>query len=105
MTARVNPAPAPSVDSASVVEIQTRLRDRGYNIVAINGTLNSSTTAAIRAFQGDAGMPVNGVANAALLDQLRVGSSATSRTLIPPKWCACSRRSPSAAMRPAPPMA
>ena len=33
LTARVNPAPAPSVDSASIVEIQTRLRDRGYNIV------------------------------------------------------------------------
>ncbi len=81
LTARVNPAPAPSVDSASVVEIQTRLRDRGYNIGAINGTLDSSTTAAIRAFQGDAGMPVNGLANAALLDQLRVGSTATSRTL------------------------
>ncbi|HVR67738.1 MAG TPA: peptidoglycan-binding domain-containing protein [Verrucomicrobiae bacterium] len=81
LTARVNPAPAPSVDSSSVVEIQTRLRDRGYNIAAINGTLDSSTTAAIRAFQGDAGMPVNGIANAALLDQLRVGSTATSRAL------------------------
>jgi len=53
-------SPAPSVDPSTVVEVQTRLRDRGYNITSINGTLDASTTAAVRAFQSDAGLPVNG---------------------------------------------
>ena len=81
LTARANPAPAPGVDAATIVEIQTRLRDRGYNVAAVSGTLDSSTVAAIRAFQTDAGMPVNGQANAALLDQLRIGSAAPGRAL------------------------
>jgi len=75
LTARISPAPVPSVDSSTVVEIQTRLRDRGYNVTSISGTLDSATTAAIRAFQSDAGLPVNGQATVALLDQLRIGST------------------------------
>ena len=75
IAARVSPAPMPSVDSSTVVEIQTRLRDRGYNLSSISGTLDSATVAAIRAFQSDAGLPVNGQATAALLDQLRIGST------------------------------
>ena len=82
LMAGVTPAPMPGVDSSAIVEIQTRLRDRGYNVPSINGTLDASTTAAIRAFQGDAGLPVNGQATAALQDQLRIGSSTgTSRSL------------------------
>jgi peptidoglycan hydrolase-like protein with peptidoglycan-binding domain len=75
LTARLSPAPMPGVDSSAIVEIQTRLRDRGYNLSSISGTLDSATTAAIRAFQSDAGLPVNGRATAALLDQLRIGST------------------------------
>jgi peptidoglycan hydrolase-like protein with peptidoglycan-binding domain len=80
-SARMSPTPPPAVDPSAVVEIQTRLRDRGYNIAAVNGTLDSSTIAAIRAFQTDAGMPANGQASAALLDQLRIGSTAPGRAL------------------------
>ncbi len=68
-------SPAPGADSASIVEVQTRLRDRGYNVPSINGTLDASTTAAIRTFQSNAGLPVNGMVTAALLDQLRIGSN------------------------------
>ncbi|HVR66416.1 MAG TPA: peptidoglycan-binding protein [Verrucomicrobiae bacterium] len=67
--------PATGADSASIVEVQTRLRDRGYNVSSINGTLDASTTAAIRTFQSNAGLPVNGMVTAALLDQLRIGSN------------------------------
>ena len=74
LMAGASPAPMPIVDSSTIVEIQTRLRDRGYNVSSINGTLDASTTAAIRAFQGDAGLPVSGQATAALRDQLRIGS-------------------------------
>jgi peptidoglycan hydrolase-like protein with peptidoglycan-binding domain len=75
-------SPAPGVDPSTVVEVQTRLRDRGYNLSSINGTLDASTTAAVRAFQRDAGLPVNGQVTAALLDQLRIGSNAgDNRTL------------------------
>jgi peptidoglycan hydrolase-like protein with peptidoglycan-binding domain len=81
LSARVAPAPVPGADSATIVEIQTRLRDRGYNVASVTGTLDASTTAAIRAFQSDAGMPINGQASAALLDQLRVGSASAGRTL------------------------
>ena len=74
--------PATGADSASIVEVQTRLRDRGYNVASINGRLDSSTTAAIRTFQSNAGLPVNGMVTAGLLDQLRIGSnSGDSRTL------------------------
>lgn len=74
--------PAPGADSASIVEVQTRLRDRGYNVSSINGTLDASTTAAIRTFQSNAGLPVNGMVTAALLDQLRIGSNTgDNRTL------------------------
>ena len=49
---------------------------------SINGTLDASTTAAIRAFQSNAGLPVNGMVTAGLLDQLRIGSNTgDSRTL------------------------
>jgi peptidoglycan hydrolase-like protein with peptidoglycan-binding domain len=81
LTTRTSPAPAPGVEPSAIVEIQTRLRDRGYNVAAVSGTLDSSTVAAIRAFQTDAGMPVNGQASAALLDQLRMGSATPGRTL------------------------
>lgn len=75
-------SPAPSVDSAAIVEVQTRLRDRGYTVSSINGTLDASTTAAVRTFQSNAGLPVNGQVNAALLDQLRIGSNTgDNRTL------------------------
>lgn len=75
-------SPATGADAASIVEVQTRLRDRGYNVASINGRLDSSTTAAIRAFQSNAGLPVNGMVTAGLLDQLRIGSnSGDSRTL------------------------
>lgn len=82
LMAGVSPGPMPSVDSSAIVEIQTRLRDRGYNVSAINGMLDASTTAAIRAFQGDAGLPVSGQATLALRDQLRIGTSpSASRSL------------------------
>jgi peptidoglycan hydrolase-like protein with peptidoglycan-binding domain len=74
LDARLSP-PTPTLDSASVVEIQTRLRDRGYNITSVNGTLDSTTISAIRAYQTDAGLAVNGQATASLLDQLRVGTT------------------------------
>ncbi|MGH6961653.1 MAG: peptidoglycan-binding domain-containing protein, partial [Dongiaceae bacterium] len=82
LMAGTTPAPTPGLDSTQIAEIQTRLRDRGYNLPYVNGSLDASTVAAIRAFQGDAGLPVTGQATTALLDQLRIGtSSGPNRTL------------------------
>ena len=76
------PAPTPGVDSSQIAEIQTRLRDRGYNVPYVSGTLDAPTVAAIRAYQGDAGLPVTGRATAALFNQLRIGNtSGASRPL------------------------
>ena len=79
---QTSPTAVRGIDSSAVVEIQTRLRDRGYNVARINGTLDASTTAAIRAYQSDAGLPVNGQVNAALLNQLRAGGNAGDSRIL-----------------------
>ncbi len=54
-----------------VSEAQTELRQRGYDITAITGTANAETTAAVRAYQADARLPVTGEISNDLMQQLR----------------------------------
>jgi peptidoglycan hydrolase-like protein with peptidoglycan-binding domain len=59
-----------AVDPAFVREIQTELRRRGY-AVSVNGLVDPSTQAAIRTYQSDAGLPVNGLLTQSLLTSMR----------------------------------
>jgi len=70
---QAKPAPqqTPTVGAAMVSEAQTELRQRGYDITAITGTANAETTAAVRAYQADARLPVTGEISNDLMQQLR----------------------------------
>ncbi len=62
-------SPPPAAEM--VVAVQSELRQRGYEVPAVNGTLDNATRAAIRRFQADAGMRVDGEVNDELLQRLR----------------------------------
>lgn len=78
-------------------ELQRALRDRGYYASGIDGIVGPATTAAIRHYQADAGLIVDGQATAELLDHIRytqppvrnvtgrVASSGTVATSAPAK--------------------
>lgn len=63
-----------TVSAAMVTEAQTELRRRGYSISAITGSGNAETLAAVRAYQSDAHLSVDGAISDALLQQLRSAS-------------------------------
>ena len=68
------PAPAPPYDEmarAYVVGIQQELLARGYDPGPADGVLGWRTRAAIRRFQADAGLPVDGEVSHALLNHLK----------------------------------
>jgi peptidoglycan hydrolase-like protein with peptidoglycan-binding domain len=66
--------PASAVSDAMITEAQTELRRRGYSISAITGSVNTETVAAVREYQSDAHLPVDGAITDALLQQLRPAS-------------------------------
>jgi peptidoglycan hydrolase-like protein with peptidoglycan-binding domain len=66
--------PTPSGPSATLIsEVQGELRLRGYDIPSISGVLDTATTAAIRRYQSDASLTVDGRVTNELLAQLRSG--------------------------------
>jgi len=69
----VEPATS-TLSDAMVTEAQTELRRRGYSISAITGSVNTETVAAVRAYQSDARLSVDGAISDALLQQLRTAS-------------------------------
>lgn len=60
-----------TVSGQTIVDIQSALRERGYNISAINGRMNEETSAAIRAYQGNSNLKITGQATDDLLANLR----------------------------------
>lgn len=60
----------PIMRAAFVRAIQEELTDHGYAPGMADGVMGSRTRTAIRAYQSDAGLPVDGVATKALLDHL-----------------------------------
>jgi len=74
------PAPAPQVQTAPVVEggdpfvrlVQTRLNQLGYNVGTIDGLEGPMTTEAIKAFQGDKGLDVDGMVGPATQQALEI---------------------------------
>ena len=52
-------------------ELQTRLTRMGYDTEGADGVIGSKSVSAIRAYQVANGLPVDGIASAALLKNLR----------------------------------
>ena len=65
--------PSRPTPDATVLAIQRRLNELGYNAGAPDGLFGNKTRAAIQAFQRDNGIAVDGVASAALLNKLKEG--------------------------------
>jgi len=59
------------VETAIVRGIQRELLAHGYPAGPVDGIMGRETRAAIRAYQGDAGLTVDGTASRALLDHLK----------------------------------
>ena len=62
---------APQARRAYILGIQKELKAHGYHVGPVDGALGSKTKGAIRQYQRDAGLPVDGVATKELLDHLR----------------------------------
>jgi|GEM_PF-4385510 len=69
--ASVPPAKSPALSGAEIIEIQKLLENLGLGPGNLDGVVSAETTAAIRAYQEMAGLPASGVADQALLDELR----------------------------------
>jgi peptidoglycan hydrolase-like protein with peptidoglycan-binding domain len=65
---------APAFSAALVAQTQAELRQRGYAIPAVTGTLDAETGAAIRQYQADARLAVTGQPSDELLARLREAS-------------------------------
>jgi peptidoglycan hydrolase-like protein with peptidoglycan-binding domain len=61
----------PQMRRAYIVGIQEELTAHGYRPGPVDGVLGPRTQAAIRAYQHDAGLPVDGVASDELLDHMK----------------------------------
>lgn len=60
----------PQTESSLVSQIQAHLADRGYYAGLVDGKAGPRTREAIEMFQADAGLPVTGEVNRALLEYL-----------------------------------
>ncbi|MAE92190.1 MAG: hypothetical protein CMI67_21900 [Pelagibaca sp.] len=65
--------PSRPTPDATVLAIQRRLNELGYNAGTPDGLFGNKTRAAIQAFQRDNGIAADGVASAALLNKLEEG--------------------------------
>jgi peptidoglycan hydrolase-like protein with peptidoglycan-binding domain len=70
----------PRYDPPWIREIQSRLARSGFDPGPINGAYHSETINAIRAFQQNAGLPVDGRPTPSLMRALRAASQAPPRT-------------------------
>ncbi len=61
---------------ALIVGIQEELNNRGYDAGPVDGIAGARTRTAIRSYQRDAGLPVDGVPSKELLDHLKFARSA-----------------------------
>lgn len=68
----------------AVREVQTRLRDAGYYHANIGGNFGPQTDAALRAFQRDHGLVVDGWAGPQTLAALRAGNNGGGTPAAPP---------------------
>ena len=67
----LNPGDAVAFTYKQMVELQTLLSERGYDVGKIDGKLGASTRAAVKDVQLKLGLPADSYPTAALLDRLR----------------------------------
>jgi peptidoglycan hydrolase-like protein with peptidoglycan-binding domain len=67
----------PAASTQMVAEIQGLLRQRGYDVPEVTGTVDARTATAIRSYQTDANLAADGVPSSALLADLKIGTDAT----------------------------
>lgn len=60
--------------SAGVFLVQKVLQERGYDIEAMNGYIDTPTEQAIKKFQQDANLPATGILNQDTLEKLEIGA-------------------------------
>lgn len=70
-----------AVSSELVADIQSELRRRGYDIAAVDGRLTGATSEAIRRYQSDAGLTIDGYPTQSLLASLRATTTTDSTQL------------------------
>ncbi|MDA0702251.1 MAG: peptidoglycan-binding domain-containing protein [Proteobacteria bacterium] len=68
-----------TMDEAYVRSAQKELRGHGYHSGPVDGIFGPQTRAAVRAYQRDAGLPVTGVADQALVDHLMFAQPKVTR--------------------------
>ncbi len=71
-------------DSADVYWMQCRLKELGYYTTKCTGRMLNRTVAALKAFQKDYGLPVNGEANQKVIDALAAAPTPTPRPAATP---------------------
>jgi S1-C subfamily serine protease len=90
-TGREAPALSPrqSLEREQAMEVQQLLADLGYDSGPVDGVVGPRTRAAIRAFQADAGSPMDGQVSdelrRALTDAASSGQSVAARSAPPPR--------------------
>jgi len=73
---------APAASTQMIAEIQGLLRQRGYDVPDVTGTVDARTGTAIRSYQADANLPADGVPSSTLLANLKIGTDATASTAL-----------------------
>jgi peptidoglycan hydrolase-like protein with peptidoglycan-binding domain len=73
---------APAASTQMIAEIQGLLRQRGYDVPEMTGTVDAKTAAAIRSYQADANLPADGAVSPTLLANLKIGTDATVSTAL-----------------------
>jgi len=74
---------ARNVTQKDIREIERRLNRRGYAVGTTDGVADAQTTAAIKAYQRDAGLAVTGRPSLALRDHLRSSSTVSTNYVSP----------------------
>lgn len=77
---RVSSSASTSDRTQLISNVQAELRRRGYDVPQVTGQLDSRTAQAIRIYQSDSGLTVNGEANESLLARLRSSQGTDKQT-------------------------
>ncbi len=76
-------APSEMTDAEVIREIQVRLHNRGYNVGAIDGSVDQPTADAIAKYQAERGLPQTGQASRDLLADLQQADTAPAQAQAP----------------------
>ena len=81
---KVYAQPDPEPDPL-VLEVQTRLRELGYQRGELDGLMGGTTRESIRAYRYDAGLPISGAIDGPLLESLRPAQSEAPGAILVPQ--------------------